>query len=99
MATNGSAVSTLAGARVGSDPFVEGFDDHAADDHGADDHGDGHRTVLGRIALIMDAFDCGEQVLSLNDLSHSSKLPKSTVHRLVEQLRALGWLERDHSNV
>ena len=56
------------------------------------------RSVLGRIATIIDAFDMGEQVLTLGDLSQRAKLPKSTVHRLVEQLRAIGWLERDHSN-
>jgi len=86
MATNGS-VSALTDVRVAPDVLAEG----------ADESGE-HRTVLGRIAAIMDAFDCGEQVLTLNDLSQSAKLPKSTVHRLVEQLRALGWLERDHSN-
>jgi DNA-binding IclR family transcriptional regulator len=56
------------------------------------------RTVLGRIAAIMDAFDQGEPVLTLSDLSAAANLPKSTVHRLVEQLRALGWLERDCHN-
>ena len=40
----------------------------------------------------------GEQVLTLGELSQRANLPKSTVHRLVEQLRAIGWLERDHSN-
>jgi len=60
--------------------------------------GDGGRTVLGRLAAIMDAFDMGEQVLSLAELSKRAELPKSTVHRLAEQLRAIGWLERDHNN-
>ncbi len=46
----------------------------------------------------MDAFDMGEQVLTLGELSQRANLPKSTVHRLVEQLRAIGWVERDHSN-
>ena len=64
----------------------------------SDEVGDGGRTVLGRIATIMDAFDQGEQVLTLCDLSRRVHLPKSTVHRLVEQLRGLGWLERDHRN-
>ena len=64
----------------------------------SDEVGDGGRTVLGRIATIMDAFDQGEQVLTLCDLSRHVNLPKSTVHRLVEQLRGLGWLERDHRN-
>jgi DNA-binding IclR family transcriptional regulator len=44
----------------------------------------------------MDAFDQGEQALSLTELSQRAELPKSTVHRLAEQLRAMGWLERDH---
>ena len=92
MATKGS-VAALAAVRV-DEHVDEDVDDHVD----IDDQAGGHRTVLGRIALIMDAFDCGEQVLTLNDLSRSSKLPKSTVHRLVEQLRTLGWIERDHSN-
>jgi DNA-binding IclR family transcriptional regulator len=64
---------------------------------GSDETSDAGRTVLKRIASIMDAFDQGEQSLTLVDLSQRSNLPKSTVHRLAEQLRALGWLERDHS--
>ena len=67
-------------------------------DQGEATGGDAGRTVLGRIASIMDAFDMGEQVLTLGDLSRRANLPKSTVHRLVEQLRALGWLERDPCN-
>ena len=58
------------------------------------DRGDAGR-VLGRIAAILDAFDQGEQVLTLIELSHRAHLPKSTVHRLAEQLRAVGWLTRD----
>ncbi len=65
---------------------------------GCEDAGDAGRSVLGRIATILDAFDMGDQVLSLPDLSQRANLPKSTVHRLAEQLRAIGWLERDHSN-
>lgn len=53
--------------------------------------------MLGRIATIMDAFDDGEQTMSLMDLSHRVHLPKSTVHRLAEQLRVLGWLDRDYN--
>jgi DNA-binding IclR family transcriptional regulator len=55
------------------------------------------RTVLRRLAAIMNAFDESERALSLVDLSSRSHLPKSTVHRLAEQLRAVGWLERDHA--
>lgn len=53
------------------------------------------RSLVGRIASIMDSFDQQDPVLSLVDLSRRSGLPKSTAHRLAEQLRALGWLERD----
>lgn len=53
------------------------------------------RTVMGRISSIVDAFDCGQQVLSLGDLSDRTSLPKSTLHRLAEQLCQTGWIERD----
>lgn len=55
------------------------------------------RTVLRRVAAIMNAFHDGDSALSLVDLSARVHLPKSTVHRLAEQLRAIGWLERDHA--
>ncbi len=74
------------------------YDEGSEFDHRCTDGSDGGRTVLGRIAAIMDAFDMGEPVLTLGELSQRSNLPKSTAHRLVEQLRAIGWLERDHSN-
>lgn len=54
------------------------------------------RSLVGRIASIMDAFDGDTAVLSLVELSRRSGLPKSTAHRLAEQLRDLGWLERDY---
>ncbi|WP_105972240.1 IclR family transcriptional regulator [Streptomyces geranii] len=53
------------------------------------------RTVLGRVATIMDAFNGGQQVLGLGDLSERTSLPKSTLHRLADQLCQVGWLERD----
>jgi DNA-binding IclR family transcriptional regulator len=53
-------------------------------------------TVLGRSAAIMEAFDGARQVLSLADLNKRTRLPKSTLHRLVDQLCQVGWLERDH---
>lgn len=58
----------------------------------ADDDG---RSLVGRIGAIMDAFDQDEPVLSLVELGRRAGLPKSTAHRLAEQLRGLGWLERD----
>ena len=44
----------------------------------------------------MEAFDGAQQVLSLADLNKRTRLPKSTLHRLVDQLCQVGWLERDH---
>lgn len=60
-------------------------------DHGA------KRSVLGRVDCIMSAFDNADRALTLNELSQRTELPKSTVHRMVEQLRSIGWLERDFS--
>src|SRR5580693_9508813 len=53
-------------------------------------------TVLGRSASIMEAFNGAKQVLSLADLNKRTGLPKATLHRLVDQLCQVGWLERDH---
>jgi DNA-binding IclR family transcriptional regulator len=53
-------------------------------------------TVLGRSASIMEAFNCSRPVLSLSDLNRRTRLPKSTLHRLLDQLCQVGWLERDH---
>jgi DNA-binding IclR family transcriptional regulator len=53
-------------------------------------------TVLGRSACIMQAFNSGRGVLSLADLNKRTRLPKSTLHRLIDQLCQVGWLERDH---
>lgn len=56
-----------------------------------------HRSVLNRAASIMSAFSGDHRVLTLNELSRRSKLPKSTAHRFAEQLLELGWLERELS--
>lgn len=55
----------------------------------------GGRSVLGRIDTILAAFDDSDQVLTLHELTQRTALPKSTVHRMVEQLSQMGWLERD----
>lgn len=53
------------------------------------------RSVVGRLDLILTAFADGDRVLTLSDISHRVGLPKSTVHRLTEQLCCAGWLERN----
>jgi DNA-binding IclR family transcriptional regulator len=55
------------------------------------------RSVLGRVDTIISAFDDRNQVLSLNELTERTELPKSTVHRFAEQLLRIGWLEREVS--
>ena len=65
-------------------------------DEDSGDRNPPEHTVLGRSAAIMEAFDGAQQVLSLADLNKRTRLPKSTLHRLVDQLCQVGWLERDH---
>lgn len=55
------------------------------------------RSVLGRVDCIIGAFDEANQVMSLNELTQRTELPKSTVHRFAEQLYTIGWLEREVS--
>jgi DNA-binding IclR family transcriptional regulator len=71
--------------------IVEAAGPRACGDRNPPEH-----TVLGRSAAIMEAFDAAQQVLSLADLNKRTRLPKSTLHRLVDQLCQVGWLERDH---
>lgn len=51
-------------------------------------------SVAGRISLIIDAFDVTSPSLSLSQLTKRTGLPKSTVHRMADQLVHLRWLER-----
>lgn len=54
-----------------------------------------HReSVAGRISLIVDAFDLASPVLALSELTERTGLPKSTVHRMADQLVELRWLDR-----
>lgn len=53
------------------------------------------RSVLGRVDSIVGAFDDADGSLTLHELTTRTGLPKSTVHRMVEQLCRIGWLERD----
>jgi DNA-binding IclR family transcriptional regulator len=54
-----------------------------------------HReSVAGRISSIIDAFDATSPTLTLSQLTERTGLPKSTVHRMADQLVELRWLER-----
>jgi DNA-binding IclR family transcriptional regulator len=52
-------------------------------------------TVVGRLEAILAAFDGCDRALSLSEISHRVGLPKSSVHRLANQLCTVGWLERN----
>jgi DNA-binding IclR family transcriptional regulator len=53
------------------------------------------RSVLGRVDCIIGAFADTDGALSLQELTERTQLPKSTVHRMVDQMAAIGWIERE----
>jgi len=59
--------------------------------HGAGEH---RESVAERISLLIDAFDASSPTLTLSQLTERCGLPKSTVHRMADQLVDLRWLER-----
>ncbi|OWY60187.1 hypothetical protein B7486_70525, partial [cyanobacterium TDX16] len=61
------------------------------------EHAEPRRSVLGRVDCIIGAFDGFEGALSLHELTERTGLPKSTVHRMVDQMASIGWIERDLS--
>jgi len=63
-------------------------------DAGREDDGQAS-TVVGRLEAILASFDGSDHSLGLSEISHRVGLPKSTVHRLANQLCAVGWLERN----
>jgi DNA-binding IclR family transcriptional regulator len=81
--------------RVGS-PAVPGGNVRELGKAGADKEEDGQAsTVVGRLEAILASFDGCDRALGLSEISHRVGLPKSTVHRLANQLCAVGWLERN----
>jgi DNA-binding IclR family transcriptional regulator len=44
--------------------------------------------------MLIEAFDAGSPTLSLSQLTERTGLPKSTVHRMADQLVELRWIER-----
>src|SRR5260370_38575126 len=74
-----------AGPRV---PAMRRIRDDEAGDRPPPEH-----TVLGRSASIMEAFHGAQQVRSLGDLNKRTRLPKSTLHRPVDQPCQDAWLD------
>jgi DNA-binding IclR family transcriptional regulator len=52
------------------------------------------KSILSRTSILLQAFEAGQPDIPLRELAARIPLPKSTVHRLAEQLADLGWLER-----
>lgn len=51
-------------------------------------------SMIERMTLIMDSFEGPQIRLTLEEVSGYTNLPRSTAHRIMEQLVKLGWLER-----
>lgn len=51
-------------------------------------------SMVERMTLILDAFDGSSSRLALEDVARRTQLPRSTVHRILDQLVRLRWLER-----
>ncbi len=50
-------------------------------------------SMVERMTLIMDAFDSPTTRLTLEQVAQITHLPRSTAHRILEQLVGLSWLE------
>lgn len=50
-------------------------------------------SMVERMTLILDAFDRPHARLTLEDVAHRTHLPRSTAHRILDQLVRLDWLE------
>ncbi|RMI32853.1 IclR family transcriptional regulator [Nocardia stercoris] len=49
-------------------------------------------SMIERMTLILDAFDAATPTLSLLDITTRTGLPRSTVHRILDQMIRLRWL-------
>ncbi|WP_422630227.1 IclR family transcriptional regulator [Rhodococcus sp. (in: high G+C Gram-positive bacteria)] len=52
------------------------------------------QSMIARMTRILDAFDGGTAQLTLEDLELRTGLPRSTVHRILDQLIRLEWVDR-----
>jgi DNA-binding IclR family transcriptional regulator len=55
----------------------------------------GGPTVTQRVAAVLGAFSAAHHAMTLSELSRSTRLPLTTVHRLTGELTRHGLLERD----
>lgn len=52
-------------------------------------------SMVERMTLIMDSFDAPQTRLTLEEVAGRTNLPRSTTHRILEQLVRLRWLDRN----
>lgn len=52
-------------------------------------------SMVERMTLIIDAFDGPASRLTLEDVAGRTQLPRSTVHRILDQLVRLNWVDHD----
>ena len=55
--------------------------------------------VLGKITEILDAFSLAQPAMSLGEIQQATGLPTSTVQRLVSNMVAQGFLDRDGDRI
>ncbi|WP_224763596.1 IclR family transcriptional regulator [Salinibacterium sp. ZJ70] len=53
--------------------------------------------MVDRVVLIMNAFKGSRARLGLADVVEATGLPRSSAHRILQQLAGAGWLEREHN--
>lgn len=63
--------------------------------HALELHQEAPNSVLGKVALILQAFTIDDESLTVSELARRSGVPKASVHRLAQELLELGFLERD----
>ncbi|NKU90051.1 helix-turn-helix domain-containing protein, partial [Rhodococcus hoagii] len=51
-------------------------------------------TLLDRIGTVLDAFGSNSPLTGC-DIMDSTRLPRTSTYRILEQLVAIGWLERE----
>jgi DNA-binding IclR family transcriptional regulator len=61
---------------------------------GPGDAGSAPVSMVGRIALIMRVFDEPGARFRLDEIAVRTGLPRSTVHRILDQLLVTGWIQR-----
>jgi len=73
-------------------PGQDGRASAAADTAQARHRSSPPNSMIERMTLILDAFDPGTPTLSLLELAERTGLPRSTVHRILDQMIRLRWL-------